>query len=515
MTPKNVYRYVTYALIVLPLVAIIWKYSSNPVTSNGLYPKEIYSLTYEFDLSNLPENTFVKAYLPQTNQRQKVSQPVWKGDTIAYKTLWDDSGKLGWWTTEQVKEAVFQWSVDIEGKQISYELAKNMELESSFPNEISPYLQATEHIQSTDPKIDALAKQLKSSGIVETLQNNFNFINQITNSSTGVLTDALTALRRNRASCNGKSRLFVALCRAQGIPARVVGGIILENASKRTSHLWAAVYYQGHWIPFDVLNQYFARLPTNYVELYTGDEFLITHTKGIEFDYQFRIQRKYGTLHQQTASNSAALWPLINQTGLPLDVLRGLILLPIVAVVVAILRNVIGLKTFGVFLPALIALGLTNVDLWWGMVAFLAVILVVALLHYPLEKFGLLHTPKLVIMMTMVVITLLGLSFLSLQQQWTALSLSILLPVIVLSITAERFAKTLVEEQLPEALKILGYTFLIAGICYPIFQSNLLMGVFLNFPETYLILLGIMLFLGQWIGMRVLEYRRFALLSAN
>ena len=116
-------------------------------------------------------------------------------------------------------------------------------------------------------------------------------------------------------------------------------------------------------------------------------------------------------------------------------------------------------------------------------------------------------------MMTVVVISLLSLSLISVHQQWANLSRSMLLPVIVLSITAERFAKNLVEEQLPEALKMLGNTFLIAGLCYPIFQSNILLGLFLHFPETYFVLLGVMIFLGRWIGMRMLEYRRFALLT--
>ena len=99
---------------------------------------------------------------------------------------------------------------------------------------------------------------------------------------------------------------------------------------------------------------------------------------------------------------------------------------------------------------------------------------------------------------------------LGIQQNWQILTTSMFLPVIVLSITAERFAKTLVEENLVDALKMLGFTFLLAFICYPMFQANLLMGLVLTYPEIYLIVLGIMILLGRWIGLRVLEYNRFA-----
>ena len=512
MSNKNVHRYIAYLLIALPLFFIVWKFKNHPVKLGELMPKQIYTITYEFDLSAMRDSTFVKAYLPKTKLNQKIGAPTLMGDTLGFSLLTTPTGDIGVWKSGTEKDVVFQYAFDLENQAIEFELTNNMALESQFSATLDIFLAPSEHIQSTNPAIDSLAQHLKGVDLLTTLTANFNFLNQITNSNTGVLTDALTTLRRNRASCNGKSRLFVALCRAQGIPSRVVGGIILEDTRKRTSHLWASVYYQGHWIPFDVLNQHFAKLPANYLELYTGDNFLITHTKGIDFDYQFHIKSKYAGITQQ-ASIGPQLWPLLNNTELPLNLLRGLLLLPIVAVVIAILRNVVGFKTFGVFLPALIALGLTNVNLEWGITAFLIVILVIAILHYPLEKIGLLHTPKLVIMMTFVVLTLLGLSLLGIQNNWQSLSTALLLPVIVLSITAERFAKTLVEEQLPDALKMLGFTFLIAALCYPIFQSNLLIGVFLNYPESYFILLGIMILLGRWIGLRVLEYNRFSVFA--
>lgn len=512
MSNKNIHRFIAYCLIALPLFFIIWKFNNHSVKLDDLMPKQTYTIAYEFDLSAMPTGTFVKAYLPKNKLNQKVSMPTLSGDTLAFSLLSAPTGDIGFWKSGTEKDAVFQYAYTLENQAIAYDLAPNLPFENQFSSGIDTFLAPSEHIQSTNPMIDSLAQQLKAADLLTTLQANFDFVNQITNSNTGVLTDAVTTLRRNRASCNGKSRLFVALCRAQGIPSRVVGGIILENTRKRTSHLWASVYYQGSWIPFDVLNQHFAKLPANYLELYTGDNFLITHTKGINFDYQFHIKSQYAGITQQ-ANIGPQLWPLLNTTGLPLNLLRGLLLLPIVAVVIAILRNVVGFKTFGIFLPALIALGLTNVNLAWGIFAFLLVIAVIAILHYPLEKFGLLHTPKLVIMMTFVVITLLGLSLFGIQNNWQSLSTSLLLPVIVLSITAERFAKTLVEEQLPDALKMLGFTFLIAAMCYPIFQSNLLIGVFLNYPESYFMLLGIMILLGRWIGLRVLEYNRFAVFA--
>ena len=158
----------------------------------------------------------------------------------------------------------------------------------------------------------------------------------------------------------------------------------------------------------------------------------------------------------------------------------------------------------------MIGLALVKVNLGWGLLAFAAVIFVVSLLHFPLEKLGLLHTPKLVFMLTAVVLTLLGLSILGVKNNWLSLTTAMFLPVIILAITAERFAKILVEDNLEDALKMLGSTFLIAFLCYPIFSADLLLGIFLTYPEFYLSILGLMILLGRWIGFRVMEYFRFS-----
>lgn len=505
------YKVVVLILFIFPFAIAILKYSHHPIIINDLLPKEIYQVNYHFDISNLEDSFYVKAYLPLNTKRQKISFGEMEGDLLPFTKENKIEGLRGIWRGNDKEEAVFSYGFQVEGKQLSYDLDKELVFEDNFSDTIKLFLEASEFIQSSDPLIQSLATQLKKQDLVATLLSNFEFVKRITDSSTGVLTDAKTALQRNRASCNGKSRLFVALCRAQGIPGRVAGGIILEDARKRTSHLWTEIYYQGNWLPFDVMNDHFAQLPANYLELYKGDHFLITHTKGIGFDYQFDIHKVYRT--QDKATSGPQLWPLLSQAKIPLGLLRGILILPLAALLIAVFRNVIGLKTFGIFLPALIGLALFKINFILGVVAFCFVIVLISMLHLLMEKWGMLHVPKVVIMLTTVVMALLGMSSIGLYNGLELLNTTVFLPVVVLSITAERFAKTLVEERFTEALKILGTTFFVAICCYPLFQSDLLVGFFLSFPECYLMILGLMLLLGRWIGMRVMEYKRFAPLS--
>ena len=74
----------------------------------------------------------------------------------------------------------------------------------------------------------------------------------------------------------------------------------------------------------------------------------------------------------------------------------------------------------------------------------------------------------------------------------------------------------LTEDNFMEAIKMLGSTLLVALMCYPIFSSELLIGVLLTFPELYLSMIGLLLLLGRWIGLRVMEHFRFSpLMTTN
>lgn len=63
---------------------------------------------------------------------------------------------------------------------------------------------------------------------------------------------AVRALQRGKGDCTEYADLFVALCRAKDIPARVVTGFTVRFDSESPKHNWAEVYLQEYgWVPFD------------------------------------------------------------------------------------------------------------------------------------------------------------------------------------------------------------------------------------------------------------------------
>ncbi len=75
--------------------------------------------------------------------------------------------------------------------------------------------------------------------------------------------DLKMSIERRKATCGGKSLLFVSMCRNLGIPSRIVSGYFLRNGWARLRnakfhkkwfdmHVWAEFYQRGWWIPVDI-----------------------------------------------------------------------------------------------------------------------------------------------------------------------------------------------------------------------------------------------------------------------
>lgn len=63
---------------------------------------------------------------------------------------------------------------------------------------------------------------------------------------------AAGAAELGKGDCTEYSDLFVALCRAKGVPARVAAGYTVGFGASPTGHNWAEAYLQGYgWVPFD------------------------------------------------------------------------------------------------------------------------------------------------------------------------------------------------------------------------------------------------------------------------
>jgi transglutaminase-like putative cysteine protease/tetratricopeptide (TPR) repeat protein len=116
--------------------------------------------------------------------------------------------------------------------------------------ELAPYLNPTARINSKDPQIVSLAKQIAgddrdgrsvSRKIGEWTYRNLKWKK--------VESDAVDTLASREADCLEHSELYVALARGLGLPARVVSGAALSGGSFG-AHAWVEIYL-GKWLEID------------------------------------------------------------------------------------------------------------------------------------------------------------------------------------------------------------------------------------------------------------------------
>lgn len=118
--------------------------------------------------------------------------------------------------------------------------------------EPSRYLLPDELVQSNDPAIAALAQQLRMRSDLESVLAVYEWVASSVRYG-GYALEAKSALRTlqdREGDCTEYAHLVAALVRSLGIPARVVGGFVLDDNPRfrmREQHDWAEIYVNGRW----------------------------------------------------------------------------------------------------------------------------------------------------------------------------------------------------------------------------------------------------------------------------
>jgi len=142
----------------------------------------------------------------------------------------------------------------------------------------SPYTQPEKLIESDQPLIKEKALKLKKEDTYKTARAVYQWVaDNIKNS--GYLEEdkgALYALTALRGDCTEYAALFVALCRAAGIPARMLGGYVCQRnciVSSTDFHNWAEFYHEGAWHLADPQSKLFDQGGEDYIatEVYKGE----------------------------------------------------------------------------------------------------------------------------------------------------------------------------------------------------------------------------------------------------
>ncbi len=318
-----------------------------------------------------------------------------------------------------------------------------------------------------------------------------------------------------RANILKKVQIAVRVLGVAGIPARVVHGVRLTDQVRQAEIVrWIEVFDQKSWNDYDPLTGTEFD-DEEYVAWWRGDS-PMQHLSGASYP-KVRISitsNEEEAINTAIAESQATLPALlrISLFNLPLEsqtVFKVLLLVPIGALLMVILRNLVGLSTFGTFMPILVALAFRETGLWWGLTLFIVVVALGLLVRFYLEHLKLLLVPRLAAVLTVVILLMAALSLITHKADITRGISIALFPMVILTMTIERMSIVWEERGPFFAIKQGIGSLIVASLTYLVITLNFLSYLIFVFPELLLVVLAIILMLGRYTGYRLLELTRF------
>ena len=311
------------------------------------------------------------------------------------------------------------------------------------------------------------------------------------------------------------ARQLVNVLAGARIPARVVWGVQLVDGARDAPLVpWLEVHNEQRWIAFSPTTGE-QGFPRDFLVWRIGNEPLLSLTGANRSDVTFSVSRGLRDVvalaHRRAEEKRSRMmdFSLLNLPVQTQNVYKVLLTVPLGAFLVVLLRNVVGVKTFGTFMPILIALAFRETQLLWGLVLFTLLVALGLAVRFLLERLKLLLVPRLAAVLIIVIFLMLGVSMVSLQLGLDqGLSIA-LFPMVILAMTIERMSLVWEEHGPQEAiLQGLG-SMLVAALGYLVMSNDTLAHIVFVFPELLFVLLGITLVLGRYTGYRLSEFWRF------
>ena len=148
-------------------------------------------------------------------------------------------------------------AMTVKAELLKYDLlTARLNRRTAYPQDepLEDFLKSEKYIEKDHQDIQQIAEGIDGETEIDIVKNIYDYVlDNMEYSSLGRKDwGAVKAVQLGKGDCTEYSDLFVALCRARGIPARTASGYTAGFGSTSTRHNWAEVYLQEYgWVPFD------------------------------------------------------------------------------------------------------------------------------------------------------------------------------------------------------------------------------------------------------------------------
>ena len=301
----------------------------------------------------------------------------------------------------------------------------------------------------------------------------------------------------------------------RGIPAHQIRGIFLEDGRRRqTLSSMVEIYNGDGWAILDPSTG-ISGLPQNFFIWQRGEGTILNVLGGRNSSLEFALVSNslpvktvvgMGQRSEEVDLLDFSIYALpVEQQG----IFKGLLLIPVAALVVVFMRILVGVRTSGTFMPVLIALAFIQTTLIVGLLIFLGLVGVGLWIRSYLSHLNLLLVSRVAAVIIVVILLMAVLAVISYKLGLDQALTVTFFPTVIVAWTIERMSILWEEEGGHEVLIQGGGSLIVAVLAYLAMSTPIVEHLTFNFPELMLSLLGIILLLGKYTGFRLSELHRF------
>ena len=309
--------------------------------------------------------------------------------------------------------------------------------------------------------------------------------------------------------------LYVRALSMENIKFHLVQGLLKEDGRKNQSLLSYVEVKKGeNWHVFNLATGS-EGYPENFVVWKRGSKAILEVEGADKSELLFTMVKEYISKDRaaELRSGKGKDISLFSIKNLPLDQQQGfktLLLFPVGALIMVLIRVLGGLTTSGTFMPILMAMAFVKSSLLEGIILFIIVVIIGIWLRSLLTHLNLLLVPRIA---ACVIVVIAIMAFISIVSNSLNLEFGrsvTFFPVIILAWTIERMFVQWEESGAADALKKLSASLFVTCLIYMAFKSEYVLHAVYYFPEQILVVLSVIILLGNYTGFRLLEFFRFS-----
>lgn len=498
MTSRTPFLIIVFALIVAGISSIYYRHVEMGVPLTAGEQIDIWQIEAEIEFTGKNEPVNAKLTLPKDPKFELIDEFTASPAYGVHVFREEDKSEVVWSKRQ------------VQGKQTLY-------YQASYKHTLNP--------EKEPVPVEGVVAELWSEPYQSSAQTLLNGAMEKSGNQQFLVLQTLNVIKSDNQnvalllSKYSKTEVFVQLMQMAKIPAMMVRGLVLED-SRRNQQLipLLKVYINNDWQMFDVENgELDGDLP---ILVWQQDSpSLLDVVGGKNSKIVFSISHSTQSALQE--ANSSATEGDFFDFGLyhlPIDeqnLFKGILLLPIGALVVVFLRVLIGLKCSGTFMPILIATSFIQTELLNGVVGFLLIVSIGLVIRSYLSHLNLLLVSRISAVVIVVIGIIVLFTVIAFRMGLTEALTITFFPMIIMAWTIERMSILWEEEGGKEVLIQGGGSLIVAVIAYLMMDNYLIRHWAFNFLGVHALIMAAILLMGQYTGYRLLELRRFKPLAED